>query len=221
MERSEDAYVSVSIESEATFRDRGSKFLAFCRPVESEEEVQYALQSISADHPKANHLCYAYRLGVNGHPYRANDDGEPSGSAGKPILNAILSAGISDIFIGVVRYFGGTKLGVPGLINAYSTSADMVIAANDFRQEFVTVTVRMYYPVADTGRIYDILKRSQVSSYENHYGTRTYMKLSVRATKVSETIHLIKARYMNYAPSELDQNLDLPDLTFEIDGVGR
>src|SRR5690606_2431913 len=106
----------------AEFKDRGSKFLAYAFPINDEQELKGKLKELKALHPKAGHHCYAYRLGLDGNQYRANDDGEPSGSAGKPILGQIDSAGVTNVLVVVVRYFGGTLLGVPGLINAYKTA---------------------------------------------------------------------------------------------------
>jgi uncharacterized YigZ family protein len=119
----EDTYLTLQNAADGIFRDRGSKFIGFAYPIKSEEEVKQIIQQLKKEHPQANHHCYAYRLTPDPTVYRANDDREPSGSAGRPILNAILSAGLTDILVVVVRYFGGTLLGVPGLINAYREAA--------------------------------------------------------------------------------------------------
>lgn len=117
------SFQTIATEAESIFRDRGSKFLGFCFPVNDREEIKNVLKGLKEQHPKANHHCYAWRLGVDSTEYRASDNGEPSGSAGKPILGQIDSAGLTNVLVVVVRYFGGTLLGVPGLINAYKTSA--------------------------------------------------------------------------------------------------
>ena len=118
-----DAYRSVEGLSEGLFKDNGSRFIAFCYGVESEEEVREKVRLLKKEYHDARHHCYAYRLGYRGDRFRANDDGEPSGSAGRPILGQIDSMGLSDVLVVVVRYFGGIKLGIPGLIRAYRTSA--------------------------------------------------------------------------------------------------
>jgi uncharacterized YigZ family protein len=123
MEPMKDSYLSIAGESRAIYREKASKFLAVALPVSSEEEVKTSLEELRKNHHDANHHCYAYRLGAENEAYRVNDDGEPSGSAGKPIYGQILSMGLSDILIVVIRYFGGTKLGIPGLIHAYKTTA--------------------------------------------------------------------------------------------------
>ena len=126
MERPEniirDSYTSVPEPAEGLFKDNGSRFISFAFPVETEEEVKSIVGDLKKKYHDARHHCYAYRLGYLGDKFRANDDGEPSSSAGRPILGQIDSRGLSDVPVVVVRYFGGIKLGIPGLIRAYKTS---------------------------------------------------------------------------------------------------
>lgn len=119
---SPDVYRSIPASAEGLFKDNGSRFIALAYPVETEEEVKEIVASLKKKYHDARHHCYAYRLGHLGDRFRANDDGEPSSSAGRPILGQIDSRGLSDILVVVVRYFGGIKLGIPGLIRAYKTS---------------------------------------------------------------------------------------------------
>ena len=112
---------------QAEFKDKGSRFLAFAYPVQTAEQVKKHVDDLRQEHHKARHWCYAYRLGVDGNQFRANDDGEPSGSAGRPILGQIDSFELTDVLVMVVRYFGGTLLGVPGLIHAYKTSTHKLL----------------------------------------------------------------------------------------------
>ena len=125
----EDTYTTLTDRSEGQYRARGSKFIAYAVGFDHENQLSEHLAAVKADHPKARHWCYAYRLGLSGDRWRANDDGEPSGSAGRPILGQIDGAGLTNVLIIVVRYFGGTKLGVPGLIEAYRTAAAEAILA--------------------------------------------------------------------------------------------
>jgi len=118
-----DTYKSIPAKAEGLFKDKGSRFISFAYPVETEEEIKDILTGIRKEYHDARHHCYAYRLGHLGDRFRANDDGEPSSSAGRPILGQIDSRGLSDTLVVVVRYFGGIKLGVPGLIRAYKTSS--------------------------------------------------------------------------------------------------
>lgn len=124
----QDSYRSIASESRGLFKDNGSRFIAHAYPVETEEQVKQIVASLKKEYYDARHHCYAYRLGHTGEKFRANDDGEPSGSSGRPILGQIDSNGLSDILIVVVRYFGGIKLGIPGLIRAYRTSSADAIA---------------------------------------------------------------------------------------------
>ena len=120
-------YTTINALGTGDFRDRASKFLAYSYPVTSPADVKERLQVLKKEHPKATHHCYAYRLGTDGTQHRAVDDGEPSGSAGKPILGQIDSMGLTNVLVVVVRYFGGSLLGVPGLINAYRTATALAL----------------------------------------------------------------------------------------------
>lgn len=138
----EDSYRTISAPAEAGTRERGSRFLAYAWPVENEGQVRELLESLRKKYYDATHHCYAWRIG--GHE-RANDDGEPAGTAGRPILGQILSRGLSNVLVVVVRYFGGTKLGVPGLIAAYKEAARDVLAAAEVVERTVDVCVKVRF----------------------------------------------------------------------------
>jgi uncharacterized YigZ family protein len=125
--RPSHSYYTIDKPAFAEFKDRGSKFLAYAYPIKDVEDFKQKLADIKKEHPKATHHCFAYRLGLDGTSYRVSDDGEPSGSAGRPILGQIDSKELTNILVIVVRYFGGTLLGVPGLINAYKTAAALAL----------------------------------------------------------------------------------------------
>ena len=133
---------------QAEIKDKGSRFLAFVYPVQTAEQVKKHVDDLRQEHHKARHWCYAYRLGVDGNQFRANDDGEPSGSAGRPILGQIDSFELTDVLVVVVRYFGGTLLGVPGLIHAYKTSTQMALENAQIIEKNIekTVRIRCEYP---------------------------------------------------------------------------
>ena len=147
---SNDTYKSILALSEGLFKDNGSRFIAKAFPVESEEEVREIVASIRKEYHDARHHCYAYRIGLDGAVWRASDDGEPSGSAGRPILGQIDSAGLSDILVVVIRYFGGIKLGIPGLIRAYKTSTADALAQAQVVEKVAGRWFRLHFP-------YDIL----------------------------------------------------------------
>lgn len=120
-------YNTIAQEAQAEFKDRGSRFIAYAFPISNTDDVKKKLAALKKEHPKAVHHTFAYRIGLDGNQFRTNDDGEPSGTAGKPILGQIDSKQVTNTCIVVVRYFGGTLLGVPGLINAYKTAASLVL----------------------------------------------------------------------------------------------
>ena len=120
-------YNTIAQEAQAEFKDRGSRFIAYAFPISNTDDVKKNLAALKKEHPKAVHHTFAYRIGLDGNQFRTNDDGEPSGTAGKPILGQIDSKQVTNTCIVVVRYFGGTLLGVPGLVNAYKTAASLVL----------------------------------------------------------------------------------------------
>lgn len=141
-------YRTLELPIQAEFKDKGSRFLAFAYPVQTVEQVKKYVDDLRQEHHKARHWCYAYRFGVDGNQFRANDDGEPSGSAGRPILGQIDSFELTDVLVVVVRYFGGTLLGVPGLIHAYKTSTQMALENAQIIERNIekTVRIRCEYP---------------------------------------------------------------------------
>lgn len=142
-----DTYLTIDKPTEAVFKDKGSKFLAFAYPVENDQQIKEILNQLKKEHHTANHHCYAYRLGADKMNFRANDDGEPNNTAGKPILGQIQSNDLTNILIVVVRYFGGTLLGVSGLINAYKNSAADVIKVSAIieKQILFNYTIQFYF----------------------------------------------------------------------------
>ncbi|MFZ4522905.1 MAG: IMPACT family protein [Bacteroidales bacterium] len=162
MEDVKDSFLSVEGESRALFRDKASKFIAVALPVVSEEEVKASLEELRKTYHDANHHCYAYRLGIDGQVFRVNDDGEPSGSAGKPIYGQILSTGLSDILVVVVRYFGGTKLGIPGLIHAYKTAAREALDQAVIVEKTIRTELRVTFDYPVMNEIMRILKEEGV-----------------------------------------------------------
>lgn len=148
------------------FRDRGSKFFGFAYSVQDVEQVKERVKALKKEHPKAVHFCFAFRIGTDGTLYRANDDGEPSGSAGKPILGQIDSAGLTDVLVVVVRYFGGSLLGVPGLINAYKTATAEALARADVVERWIEekLTITFDYPAMN--EVMHLLKQSEATIYK-------------------------------------------------------
>lgn len=143
-----DSYLSISQPAEGLYKDKGSKFIGYVFPVKDLDNIKEQINSLRELHPKARHVCYAYRIGFSPEEARSNDDGEPSGSAGKPILNTILSANLHYTLVAVVRYFGGTLLGVPGLIHAYKEASLAALAESNIIEiePMIELELRFNYP---------------------------------------------------------------------------
>ncbi len=151
----EDTYKTISKASEGIFRDKGSKFIAYVYPLTSESELKGIVSNLRYIHPKANHFCWALRLSPDRSIFRVNDDGEPSGTAGRPILNTLLSFTITNVLVVVVRYFGGTLLGVPGLINAYKKATLEAINNSDI----IELTIKSVYEISfDHSQMNEVMK---------------------------------------------------------------
>ncbi|WP_121462996.1 IMPACT family protein [Chryseobacterium defluvii] len=140
-------------------KEKGSKFIGFAYPVSNEEELKNALEKIRTEHPKATHHCYAFRIGLNGENYRANDDGEPSGSAGLPIYNQLLAHDITNVIVIVVRYYGGTKLGVSGLVKAYKESAKMTLEVAHIIARELEVEMEIQFNFNQQNTIFTLLSK--------------------------------------------------------------
>ncbi len=178
----EDRYLTVARDAEAASRERSSKFLAYIYPVKSEEEIRQRLDALRKRYYDATHHCYAWRLGPRGEQFRSNDDGEPSGTAGKPILGQLLSASLTDCLAVVVRYFGGTKLGVPGLIAAYREAIAEAIAAAEVVERTVDRTLRVEFPYVAMNDIMRTVKEMQPRIEEQLFDNLCSMRLSIRAS---------------------------------------
>ncbi len=181
----EDTYLTVAAPAETVSRERSSRFLAFAYPVQSEEQIREHLDALRRKYYDATHHCYAWRLGAAGASWRANDDGEPSGTAGKPILGQLLSAGATDCLVVVVRYFGGTKLGVPGLIAAYRSAAADVLAAAGIVERTVDRILRVEFPYAAMNDIMRVVKEEQPAVRSQKFDNRCTMELAVRESRAA------------------------------------
>jgi len=158
-----DTYRSIAAPAEGLYKELGSRFTAFAYPVETEEEVKEKVAALKKEFHDARHHCFAYRLGHLGDRFRASDDGEPSGSAGRPILGQIDSAGLSDVLVVVVRYFGGIKLGVPGLIRAYRTATADALANAQIVEKVATEGYRLRFDYLDMNAVMKLLKELSLS----------------------------------------------------------
>ena len=187
-----DHYFTIEKPSMAEFKDRGSKFLGYAFPVTSAENFKQYLQDLKKEHPKAVHHCLAYRIGVDGATFRVSDDGEPSGSAGRPILGQIDSKQLTNIMVVVVRYFGGTLLGVPGLINAYKTTTSLALQLSPIIQKAVEVNYALNFDYQQMNEVMMIVKQYNCSVVEQVAQLFVELKIGIPKHRLEEVINKIQ-----------------------------
>ncbi|MBL0355749.1 MAG: YigZ family protein [Chitinophagaceae bacterium] len=176
----------------AEFKDRGSKFIAYSYPVESADDFKKHLQELKKEHPKAVHHCFAYRIGTDGNNFRVSDDGEPSGSAGRPILGQIDSRQITNTAVIVVRYFGGTLLGVPGLINAYKTVTSLALQVIPVVQKQIEVCYRIQFDYTRMNDIMMVLKQYNCSIISQDMQLFCVINTGIPNNRVVEVVYKLK-----------------------------
>jgi len=181
-----DTYKTVKGQSEALYKEKGSKFFAHCFHVNNEEEIKNALNFLREKYHDARHHCYAWRLGPKGEPFRANDDGEPSNSAGKPILGQLIKYELTNCLIVVVRYFGGTKLGVGGLISAYKTSAEGAILNGEIIENFITEDISITFSYKMMNEVMNLVKRKKLNVIKRDFQTLCEIVIRVRLSNSNE-----------------------------------
>jgi len=179
----DDTYRTIAQPAEGIFRDRGSKFLGFAFPVKSTEEIAAHLEQLRKDHHSARHHCYAWRLGADHAAWRVNDDGEPSGTAGKPIYGQIQSSDLTNVVIIVVRYFGGTLLGVGGLINAYRAATHEAIENAQIIEKHITEIYRVEFPYDAMNAVMKILKDKDLPQTNQDFQLECKLDYSVRKSE--------------------------------------
>ncbi len=175
-----DSYMTIAFHSEGEYKAKGSKFLAFAYPVSNEAEIQEILSEKKKQFYDARHVCYAYRFGFPNETYRVNDDGEPSGTAGKPIYGQLLSFDLMNILVVVVRYFGGTKLGVRGLINAYREATIEAIEANEIVERVMTQALKIQFSYEQLNDVMRVLKEENLSDFKQDFQLDCKMDVQVR-----------------------------------------
>ena len=188
MSQAKDSYLTISGPAEAIYKERSSKFLTYAYPVESEEEIKELLDALRKQYYDATHHCYAYRLGPQGEQFRANDDGEPSGTAGKPILGQLLSAKVTNCLVVVVRYFGGTKLGVSGLIQAYKESTAEVLAVSNIIEKTVDKIITIDFSYISMNGVMRVIKEMNPHIEEQVFDNLCTMKLRIRESEADQLI---------------------------------
>lgn len=187
-------YNTIEKSGTAEFRDRGSKFIAIAIPITSIPDFKEKLAAIKKEHPKATHHCFAYRIGLDGSTFRLSDDGEPSGSAGRPILGQIDSKKVTDVLVVVVRYFGGTLLGVPGLINAYKTASSLALQVTPLVQKPVLVNYQLQFDYTQMNDIMRILKQTECAILEEEMNLFCSLKIGIPLGRLDEVLFRLRDR---------------------------
>ena len=200
-------------ESAGEFRDRGSKFVARLAPVRTEAEALAIVAEQAATHSKCNHHCYAYRLGETSDRWRANDDGEPSGTAGKPILGQIDKIGLSDVIIVVSRYYGGTKLGTSGLINAYREGAREALEVVETTYQFLTTMVELRFGYELMTPVMSALSSLGLEMAGQDFGAAAVVRLELPRSEAAATVRALKAAVGGVYLEEVDADFEVEGLT--------
>lgn len=175
-----DSYITITGPAQGVFKDRGSKFLAFAWPVKTEAEIKEHILVLKKEHVSASHFCFAWRLGADKLAWRVNDDGEPSNTAGKPIFSQIQAKDLTDILIVVVRYFGGTLLGVNGLINAYKNAAEDVLKNAATKEKYILYEYRVEFDFETLGAVMRLLKEYEAKIISNSYEEKNILVFQMK-----------------------------------------
>ena len=181
-----DTFLTIASESTGVYKDKGSKFLAFAYPVSREDEVKEKVDFLRRKYFEARHHCYAYRLGADGERCRANDDGEPANSAGKPILGQLVARGVTNVLVVVVRYFGGILLGVGGLTQAYKQATADALATAEIVTDVVTETWQLTFAYQDMNRVLKVVKDMNIECYGQDFNLICAMNVKVRKSHAEE-----------------------------------
>ena len=186
MNMTSDTYQSIAAPAKGVYKELGSKFLAFAYPVETEEAAKNIIASLRKEYFDARHHCFAWRLGLSGEPYRFSDDGEPSSTAGRPIHGQLLSQELSDILVVVVRYFGGVKLGVPGLIRAYRTATQDALANATIIEKVAGETLTVAFDYLQMNDVMKTLKDMGITPVQQDFDLRCHLTVRVRLTQIED-----------------------------------
>lgn len=185
----QDFYFTITQPATAEFKDRGSKFIAYTFPIETADDFKKRLQELKKEHTKAVHHCFAYRIGTDGNNFRSSDDGEPGGTAGKPILGQIDSKQVTNIAIIVVRYFGGTLLGVPGLINAYKSAAALALQVTPVVQKQVETNYSIEFDYTRMNDVMMILKQYNCTIINQEMQLFCIIKTGIPKNRIEEVLY--------------------------------
>jgi uncharacterized YigZ family protein len=184
----DDTYKTIEKEAEGIFRDKGSRFIAYLYPIKSEEDIKNIIAELKALHPKARHHCWAMRIGSDRTVFRINDDGEPSGTAGRPILNTLLSSDLTNVLAVVVRYFGGTLLGVPGLINAYKSATQDAINQANVIEKTIDLIFKLEFGHSVMNEVMKIIKDEGLRIFNQQFDLNCSLDIEIRQSQVNKVL---------------------------------
>ncbi|MES2773946.1 MAG: YigZ family protein [Bacteroidota bacterium] len=184
-----ESYFTIEQPSVAEFKDRGSRFLAFAYPIATAEDFKQRLAALKKDHPKAAHFCFAYRIGTDGNAFRVSDDGEPSGSAGRPILGQLDSRQITNLAVIVVRYFGGTLLGVPGLINAYKTATALALQLVPVVEKSIEISYNVHCTYNELNDVMTIIKQYNCTVNHQEMSLFCSVDFGIAKNRLEQVLH--------------------------------
>jgi len=196
MSEARDTYKTIRTRSSSVlFKDRGSKFIGYAFPIENEDDVKRHIETLKKEHYNARHWCYAWQLGKQYEAYRANDDGEPSNSAGPPIYGQLQAFDVTNVLVVVVRYFGGTKLGVGGLIQAYKTAAQMALDVSDIIEKTIDQRFILKFAYPEMNVVMRIIKEESISINEQKMEMDCQFNISVRKKEAARIFNLFQNTY--------------------------
>jgi uncharacterized YigZ family protein len=223
MEKAKDNYLTLSSESESIYKEKGSKFIAYASPLNFETDFSLFLERIKKEHTKARHHCYAWRLGMDKNVYRANDDGEPSGTAGRPILGQIDSFGLTNVGIVVVRYFGGTLLGTSGLIQAYKESSADALKQGELVEKTLQDIIEVRFGYDKMSDVMNAVKKLEITVLNQVFDANGLLTLSIRQSETEKKLLDMRALILKISVEEvlLRENMEQHDIpnTFGTEGV--
>ncbi|MDA3944503.1 MAG: YigZ family protein [Bacteroidetes bacterium] len=191
----EDTYTIITETGEGYYKEKGSKFIAHAFPATSEEEAKNGIEDIKKKYHDARHHCYAYMVGADKSCFRSNDDGEPSGTAGKPILNQIISKDLTNVCLVVVRYFGGTKLGVSGLIRAYKTAAREALDQATIEERTINEIYALQFEYPLMNEVMRIMKEENLEQHNPRFDLNCYFEINIRKNDADRIVKKIKQLY--------------------------
>ena len=204
------AYLTVKEQSYAEIREKASRFFTVVCPVTTDEEANAVLASLWKAHPKATHICYAFKLGLGQDSYRINDDGEPSGTAGRPIYGQILSSGLTDVAIFVIRYYGGTKLGTSGLISAYKEAAKAGIDQATIVEKHIKEIYLLQFDYQHMGKVLNELKNLHFDIITKEFNEDPAVEIAINKGDGPQNLAVLKAKLLEISLDRIDDATEVP-----------